>query len=351
MIISKSLLYALVTMGFLILFIFIIFFYLIFKRYFETRREEKIQRYISEYSDIWYKYLIYGTAKERLIPTRANKTYLAIAIDRIFTNYTKTINNEDVINRMSHFAELNFQEYYRKMLKSKNWGVRMNILYRVIDFKLAFLIPDLEKTLRNNKCQSEEEYLLMLHAISLYNPNLFLKHFYHPEYLFREFEYKTILSYLEESYIEEFIDTFDSLPYNLQIALLDYLSFGTNMDHNYLQFYESLLQHDDEEIRIRTLKAISNFGTISRLDAYLPFATSQNWEERMMLAKLLLHADEDQALPVLQLLLCDSSWWVRKQAALTLSKLKNGIQILQETITAGHDEYAAEMAKEILKVG
>lgn len=349
--ISKSLLYALVTMGFLIIFILLIFFYLICKRYLETRREKKIQQYIEEYSDSWYNYLIYGAAEECLLPMRTSKTYLTIAIDRIFTNYTKTINNKEVINRISGFAELNFQAYYRNMLHSKNWGVRMNALYRLIDFKLAFLIPDIEKILRNNKAQSAEEYLLMLHAISMYNQNLFFKHFYKPEYPFREFEYKTILSYLDESYIEEFMRKFDSIPHNLQIAFLDYLSFGTNMDYKYLQFYESLLQHEDNEIRIRSLKAISNFGTISSIDVYLPFTTSQSWEERMMLAKLLIHANETQALPILQTLLHDSSWWVRKQAAITLSKHKNGVQILQDTIAAGDDAYASEIAKEILKVG
>lgn len=111
---------------------------------------------------------------------------------------------------------------------------------------------------------------------------------------------------------------------------------------------ESCLHNDDAEIRIRTLKAIFEIGIITDLDKYLPFITSQIWEERLMMAKLL------GALPIsitssyLQELLEDENWWVRTQAAKSIGRNKDGKIVLQSYINSSNDRYAIEMANQVL---
>ncbi|WP_431028290.1 HEAT repeat domain-containing protein [Lysinibacillus sp. LZ02] len=351
MITNSTLLYALVIISILLLLISCMFLYLVVMRMRQTYREKMINAYIKEHKDNWYRYLVLGQDIELFSKSHAIDSYTKEAIDRIFINYVTTINNEDIIERISYFSYLNFQKYYRNMLQHRNWGVRMNGLYRTLDFRLTFLVPDVEHLLKNKKYSTEEEYLLMLRIVAIYNKNLFLAHFYKPAYPFKEFEYKTILSHLDDHYIETFIASFDTLSPYLQLSLLDYLSFDSKMDISYLAFYEKLLSHYENEIRIRALKAISHFGMISSIHLYKPFIHSPYWEERLMLAKLLVHAEEKDAKLIFEKLLQDESWWVRKQAAVSLNNLRYGVDILQKIAEQQEDRYAADMAKEILQVG
>ena len=351
MIESQILSYALAATAFLLLIIGFLLFYLIMMRIRQLRREQQIQDYLKEYQDVWYRYLVLGENVEKLYPSRVLKPYITEAIDRILMTYVSSIKDLDVVERIANFCSLNLQKHYRSMLHHRNWGVRMNGLYRTLDFRLSFLLPDIEQLLREKKYTSEEEYLVILRILSIYNRSLFLAHFYQPCYPFKEFQYKLLLSYLDESYIEEFIHSFESLPPYLKISLLDYLSFDSKMDLSYLKFYESLLTNTESEIRIRALKAIGHFGMITSIHYYRPFMDSPYWEERLMLAKLLFYVDEKEAKPMLEKLVQDESWWVRKQAAVTLGSLRYGIEALQRIAEQKEDRYAAEMAKEILQVG
>lgn len=351
MITSGKVSYILLVIIVLLLFIGFIFSYLVIMRIIQTRREAKIAHYINQYSDAWYNYLVNGVVGEYLLPSHRAEKHIHIAVDRIFSNYVSYINNEDVLQRIQHYIHLNFQSYYRNMLASRDWGIRMNALYRIVDFRLEFLVDDVKQIARKKQYESTEEYLLILRIFATHNRNLFLKHFYYPSLNFKEFEYKAILSHLDSSYITQFIEEFEKIPKNSQIALLDYLSYRTDMDTQYLQFFEQLLQHYEGEVRIRSLRAISRFGSISDIKVYESFLHSEQWEERMMLAKLLVYAKEQDARPLLYCLVRDSSWWVRRQAAITLSKVRYGIEMLEETILIGDDPYAVEMAKEVLRMG
>lgn len=351
MIENQTLSYALFVIGIFLVVIGSLLFYLIVMRTRQVRREQRIKDYLEEYQDVWYRYLVLGENVERLHESRVMDPYIKQAVDRILMTYVSSINNPDVVKRISHFCSLNFKKYYRSMLYHRNWGVRMNGLYRTLDFRLSFLLPDVEQILRKKRYKSEEEYLVILRILSMYNRNLFLAHFYHPCYPFKEFQYKTLLSHLDESYIEELILSFESLPSYLKIALLDYLSFNPKMDISYLKFYESLLSNIESEIRIRALKAIGHFGIITSIRYYREFVDSPYWEERLMLAKLLVHVEEKDAKPLLEKLVQDESWWVRKQAAITLNSLRYGVEVLQRIAEQKEDRYAAEMAREILQVG
>ena len=351
MIENRTLFYALIIIGMFLLAIGSMLFHLIVMRTRQIRRERLIEEYTKAHEDVWYQYLVLGQNVRTLDDSRMMKPYIKEAVERILTAYVSSINNPDMVERISHFCSLNFHKHYRSMLYDRNWGVRMNGLYRTLDFRLSFLLPDIEQIIKKKKYKSEEEYLVILRILSMYNRNLFLAHLYRPSYPFKDFQYKTLLSQLDESYIEELIGSFCSLPLYLKISLLDYLSFDSKLDVSYLTFYEELLSNAESEIRIRALKAIGRFGMITSIRHYQGFLSSPSWEERLMLAKLLIHVEEEDAKPFLEQLLKDESWWVRKQAAITLNGLRYGMEVLHSIAEQTEDRYAAEMAREILQVG
>ena len=350
MIENKTLYYTFLVIFVLSIIIVSLLCYLIVMRIRQARREQIIKDYVEEYQNLWYRYLVLGENVERLHESRVTNSYIKEAVDRILMTYVSSINNPDMIERISHFCSLNFKKYYRSMLYHRNWGIRMNGLQRTLDFRLSFLLADVEYLLKQKKYTTEEEYLIILRFLSIYNRNLFLAHFYQPDYPFKEFQYKTLISHLDESYIEEFIHSYDLLPIHLKVALLDYLAFDSKIEISYLKFYENLLSEVESEIRIRSLKAISHFGMITSINYYRDFVHSPHWEERLMLAKLLIHVAEKDASPLLEKLLQDESWWVRKQASITLSKVRYGMEVLQRIAQQTEDRYAAEMAREILQV-
>lgn len=349
--VTNDILFGAVLITFaLFLIIVIIFNYLAFKRRKDNRFNRKIERYILKHEQLWYRYLLYGESIEGALKFRHFDAHTREAIDKIFISYITTINNPEVREQISHFAALNMQNFYKKMLESKEWADRLNVLRRTILFDLQFLIPSIEEKLKHNDIEEVEEYILVLQVMAKYNPNLFLAHLYRPRLPMSEYDYKVILAHIDEPYIKNFIRDFDDLPIRLQLSLLDYLSLHTTMDLEYLYFYEKLLNSIYTELRIRALKAINAFGMVANLSLYHPFLTSPEWEERLMLAKVLRLVEGDEAVKMLQLLLCDTRFLVRKQAAQTLKMKKNGTVILQEMAKQTEDRFAADMAKEVLGI-
>ncbi|MER2189594.1 MAG: HEAT repeat domain-containing protein [Solibacillus sp.] len=341
---------AVVIIAFLLLVIGLIFSYLVFKRNKEMHFQRKVNAYIETYEQEWYRYLLHGESIEEALKHTSFDYDVREAIDKIFITYVTTINNAEVRKNISRFATLNMQKHYGKLLESPEWADRLNVLRRTMLFDLQFLVPIIEGKLKQNEIEQMEEYLVVLQVISTYNPNLFLAHLYAPRMKMSEYDYKVILAHIDESYIKRFIRHFDELPIRLQLSLLDYLSLHTTMDSEYLYFYEKLLDSIHVEIRIRVLKAISTFGMVADLAAYEQFLTSSEWQERLMFAKVLRLVEGKQAVNMLQVLLCDMNWRVRKQAALTLKTKKNGLRLLQEMAHQTEDAFAADMAKEVLGI-
>lgn len=339
---------AMVIISGLILIIAIIFNYLAVKKRKDERFYYKVNRYIAKYEQQWYRYLLYGEPIKGAHRKKYFEHYVLEAIDKIFVSYVTTINNPEVRENISHFAMLNMQGFYKKMLASSEWADRLNVLRRTTLFNLQFLEPIIEKKLRRNEIEQMEEYLLVLQVISTYNENLFLAHLYKPRLKMSEYDYKFILAHIEEPYIKYCIQHFDELPIRLQLSLLDYLSLHTTLDLEYLYFYEGLLYSIHKEMRIRALKAVSTFGMVADVIAYEQFLTSAEWEERLMLAKVLRLMEGNEAIDMLRTLLCDQSWLVRKQAAVTLKTKKDGETILKDLAVQTEDRFAADMAKEVL---
>ncbi|MEK4129165.1 HEAT repeat domain-containing protein [Solibacillus sp. FSL W8-0474] len=346
--IDRQFLIGTVIIGIMMLIvIFCIFLYLVYKGMERDRINEKMNAYFERYKTGWYKYLVYNEPFDH----RPENKISMKAIDHLFISYLTTVNNEAIHTKVSEYASLNMQDYYIEQIKSRDRSVRLNVLQRTLLMELDFLVPIIEQHLRNKRDYDMEEYLLMLRVVAKYNRNMFFAHVYQPRLPFDDYEYKLLLSTIDDSYIDYFTNHFDTLPMVLKLALLDYLSLSTNVSNDSLSFYERLLTSDNQELRIRVLKAIASFGMISDLQRYEHFVASTSWEERLMMARILRFAKEEQSYQNLQRLIADSNWKVRKQAALSLLNMPKGKVILQQIIDSKEDSYAADIAREVMKLG
>ena len=303
-----------------------IYFYMIYRKNLKERSFNKINNYIQQNDRDWYNYLVLNRPLRNHSTT---KNELA-AIDTIFVSYVTTMNKDEILERASTYAALNMKNYYTKQLTSRDEADRLHALQRTLILDLEFLVPLIERRLKDNRTGSMEEYLLMLKVAAKYNRNLFLAHMYKPRLTFYDNEYHLLLSNIEDSYCDYFKDHFEELPMQLKLAFLEFSCLNRNLDPSYLSLFEQLLTSECGGIRLRALRAISSYGEISHVKHYEVFVHSTHCEERLLLAEILRFVIEDDSYNYLKKLLLDPNSNVRKQAALSLMDLPEGQAILQQ---------------------
>lgn len=303
-----------------------IYFFAIYRKNRKTRSFNKINNYIQQNERDWYNYLVLNKPLRNHSTT---KDELA-AVDSIFVSYVTSMNKEEILERASTYAALNMKNYYTKQLMSRDEAIRLHALQRTLILDLEFLVPLIERRLKDNRTGSMEEYLLMLKVAAKYNRNLFLAHMYKPRFTFYDNEYHLLLSNIEDSYSDYFKDHFEELPMQLKLAFLEFSCLNRNLDPSYLSLFEQLLTSECGGIRLRALRAISSYGEISHVKHYEEFVDSTHWEERLLLAEILRFVKEDDSYTYLKKLMLDPNSNVRKQAALSLMGLPEGQAILQQ---------------------
>ncbi|MEG0261144.1 MAG: HEAT repeat domain-containing protein, partial [Lysinibacillus sp.] len=224
-------------------------------------------------------------------------------------------------------------------------------LYKMRDYQMSFLLPNVEEMLQKPKSLDIDEYVIILKILSVYNRDLFLAHLFEPKLPLGEFEYIKLIHQLDESYFDMLLEQFDELPINLSIAFIVVIGYQAKSDSKDIMFLEELLSSSNSELRVRALKSLTKIGAFHDFGKYKEFVQSEVWEERLMFAKMLVNVQEPIARPYLEKLIEDDTWWVRKQAATTLSNIKNGAQSLEHIIKFSNDRYAVDMAKELLGEG
>ncbi|NGP45352.1 HEAT repeat domain-containing protein [Bacillaceae bacterium SIJ1] len=292
----------------------------------------------------WYEYLIEGkSVPATLLP---NNEFERDAADLVLTRYAHNIASEDVTKRIIQFTNTYLEDYYRKRLRSRRRSVHINALHKIMDFQMKFLLNDVYQSLERKIKYTPEQYLLMYKVISLFDQKRFVHYLLHPNFRLGEHEYRYLLIELQTAQITTLLKRFNDLPQNFQYVFIDLLGVQHYLQH--ISFLEGLLDDEDVEIRVRSLKAIANIGYPSSVERYKPFVHSGNWVERLMAAKLLVHLSEEHTLELLTELLEDSSWEVRSQAASSLKETRDGIQRLKQFMSTSEDEYAKHMVKDVL---
>lgn len=306
------------------------------------QQNKRAKRYLEKTKTLWESYLLEdGFFSVVLIPRGKSEI---VAVETLFLSYIHNMYNEEVDEKVRDFAKTYLIQHYEKELKDKNWGKRMNALYKVIDFHLVELVPFYENL--NREMKTKEEQFVLLKIYSVFDKEKFFNIIFSNESTFSEIEYKQIFSLLDEDVLLQLIEQIDGLHLNAQYALIDTVSFKGNVE--IIKMLENLLASPDSEIRIRSLKGIDKMGLVKNLDLYIPFVTSPLWEERYMVAKVFLHVPLKFTHDYLMELLEDSNWRVQSQAADTIAEFPDGMQLLNEFILTSVKEEAVIIAEEML---
>jgi hypothetical protein len=319
--------------------------YLIFKRMGEVGGLRKKEAYLREKQMTWYRYfrdeVSFNTS---LIP---KNRFEIQAVEEIFLAYLHNLYTPEILDKISLFSNEYLKQHFLKLLNSKKWSERINSMERIVDFQMESLIDNCEKI--EQKKLSNEEYFQLLKIEAVFREGRFVKKILTLPVSFSEYEYKKLLISVNEEIFRSLLDRMEELPDSCQYSIIDILGLKRNVD--YQTFLEAQLSHKNDEIRIRSLKAIYEIGIIVDPEKYKHFNTSSIWEERFMHAKLLGNLPITYSLPYLLELLQDGSWWVRSQAAKTIGQDKQGKEILKSFIETASDQFAIDMANEVLWKG
>jgi len=317
--------------------------YLIIRKTVENRQIKRIINRKKELLGPIFEHLRDGKGvPKNLMQTQIDKH----ALEQVLTDFSERIEGEQEEQRLHELAVFYLRDSYVKEMKARNWSKRMNVLYKIEDFDMCEMERYVINRLQNRNCTRDEKIQIyrILAAFqyekiwSLINADMELS----------EKNYRSILLRLKSEMFEEFIRPFYYCREDLQLAILDAISMNKKVE--YLVFLESVFEKYDGEIKLRALKAISSIGYVRNIEDYLFLAKSKVWEKRMMIAKL-LGSSEDKYIPLLIILLHDSSWWVRSQAAESIMRFKKGRFILLEIEKHSKDKFAQDMAREWLNKG
>ncbi|MFC4403416.1 HEAT repeat domain-containing protein [Gracilibacillus xinjiangensis] len=329
----------------LCLLLFILTCYVVSQRWRSKRQCLLISNYITKHADDWFDYLINEKENQAIIkPT--NKQDFA-AVEEILIKYIKNVSSEELTSRITMFANLYLVDYYQKKLRHLRSSVRLNTLYRIIDFRMDRLYEYVAQMIDSKKKYTNQEYIYMYKIAIMHQPERIHRLLLHSTMNIGEYEYRQLLLLLSKKDREPLFASFDRLPVALRYALIN--AIGEESDRDQITFLERLIDSDDSEMRIRSLKAISTMGTVSDLERYMPIMDSNFWEERLMLAKIFNYFPVEQVSGPLQKLLTDKEWWVRYQAAKSLGNSANGKEILHQFIQTTDDPYGKEMANNVLQ--
>lgn len=329
----------------LLVILFSLFGLLVVQRIRTERKRLQLHAAIESNQEDWYAYLIEGSVSaEKLAPSSRIEIEAA---DEVLYRYRSNFNSDDLHYRITKYTELYLESYYRELLSSKTWSIRMNGLQRISLFNLKFMTPDVQEMTANGASYSKEELLLIYQIIARMTPTKFVPYFTNPAVPLGEFDYRRLLTSLNVDQLILLARQFDELPIVMKRALVDVTGAGHFL--RLLPLLEHCLENEDAEIRIRALKALSSIDTFPISTRIPDFIRSPIWEERMMVAKLYSNAPLQEAHETLTMLLSDPVYQVRKQAATSLQEMRTGASTLLKFIQQSDDPYAIDIAVEMIE--
>ena len=320
----------------------IIILYLIVQRFLEKRMERKRLTYLSKRNETWYTYLFEDGSIERMMVPRHKNDYMFI--ETLLNDYLTQFSNEDVLNKISHFASLHLKEYYEEQLRSRQWFHRINAMFRIYKFRIEPLYEACIEV--ENMLTTEEERYQFLKITSLMDYDLFIQYLKTYSTDLSEYDLKNLLLSLSPDFYQKIKQQLSEMDKRLKLSFIDTLAMRGRVDD--VLFLENLLKSSDQETRIRSLKSISEIGVVWDYKKYLSFVDSNVWQERLMLAKVLQYFPINITFPTLEKLTRDEIFIVRQEACETIRKGENGLHLLKEIVETSPDRYAVDAAKEVL---
>lgn len=329
----------------LVIILTILFSYLLIRKVYEIRTRQQIEEYKDRTRGTMFKYLYEGSTSRLLLPDHPLKI---TAMEELLSDFSHVVEGMATGERIQWFAEKFFAEDYRKILFHRRWSIRMNTLYLIEEFRMESLLSDVLQLYKKKHISRAEEGQILKMLAVFDHPDIFY-FLTHTKYELSELTYRVIYGSLSEEMFEQFIKKFEELPKILQFTLVDMIGIKNRLEYG--SVLESLLTSEDMEIRIRSLKAISQIGYVLPIEQLLVHLRSDNWPERIMAVKICGMLRLDEYVPHLVELMKDRVFQVRSQSAQAISNYPNGAAILQTIINTTEDTFARDMAMEWIERG
>lgn len=306
-------------------------------------QERQYHIYLKKQEQAWHSYLLEGEAiAPKMIPKNNG---MLRAIEEICSTYLRLVNDQEIQQRITHFAETYLTKYYRQQLTSRIWSTRVNALRYIGLFKMTSLVEESRKLLTQNISQEERFELLQL--LALQNTEALLTIL--KEQNLPKNEYKRLLRLLPTKELVQVIEQSMHLPQVAQLILAEVAA--ERRDPLLLPYAKKLLKSEESELRIGGLKISNALQAMLPITTIVSFVTSDSYVERLFAAKNLSHNTAREALPQLKKLLSDENWYVRHEAAAVIVQHEDGAQLLQDVIATSSDRYAVDIAKQALQNG
>lgn len=340
--ISLILLFILfLSMLFLLLSLFL---YLMVKKHLNNQFQQKVDEYKDAYRIKVFRYLQTGDPDE--LGNVKEDEELLKALVELLSDYSQLLTGPEIQMRISYFANQHLMNYLEKQLVQRRWSLRMNALYMIEDFYLVNLSEILHRTY-NQKITTVSEKAQILKTLAKFDDKRVGEYIKYVDQNISDFTLLSIFLILEEEKLDKLVEEFQQLSTRLQCLLIETIEKRQLIKHH--QFLLILIENEDEEVKIRALKAIANTGIPIEPELIKDFLQSSSWTTRMMATKVVGMQRLETCKPQLITLLSDREYSVRAEAAKAILRFKDGLAILTNVTKESTDIFAKDMAIEWLE--
>lgn len=309
-----------------------------------NRKESSVDRQYNELTDAFSSYMMDQDDTRFLQQLDASPDKLTV-LERLLNHYVAVTKAGDSSAVITALSEQYLAQRYAKLLKQRNWAMRMNTLYFIEDFRMASLIPQLNQRLAKHSTSLDQETQQLIRTLASLNEPVAIEALAkYPEAparlyidVFKRLDELTKLGELEAA-LE------GSANPALKHAAISYIGMAGIM--LFLPRIEQELENEDPETRIQALKALLHLQYMNNPGSLAPFFRSDSWQERMFASQIAGALQLSRYKELLSDLLGDPIWWVRYSAAQALTQFSDGDILLAHLSTNHPDRYARDMANQ-----
>ncbi|MBM6617646.1 HEAT repeat domain-containing protein [Bacillus suaedaesalsae] len=331
---------------FFLVWLFILFVYLTSRKAIENSKRRKIDYYKEKYRENMFRYLYTGQKSKQLIPDHPVKF---LALEELLGDFADVAKGGDLEQRMKAFAEKYFHEEYNKKLVHRRWSVRMNVLYNIEAFQMDTFMGKLGEMYEGRRKISESEEIQIIKLLTMFDHPKLFDYIVSSSKKYADFIYRILFSEMSDPTFYYFLAKFHTLPVSIKSTIIDVLGIQNRLEH--VKFLTEQLKQPNDELRIRTLKALAHILYPMPIEDMEKHISSRLFEERIMALKICAAVRKRDYIPILISKMSDPIFAVRKQAGYSISRYPNAREIFQEIIDTSTDTFAKDMAQEWLERG
>lgn len=321
-----------------------LFLYLAVKKHMNNKARKEVARYKEDVRLNMFHYL--QTGNERLLESAHDTPENMAALVELLGEYGDVLEGAEVRARIRAFATSHLSDFLRKGLTERRWSLRMNALYAIEDFHMDNLVEPLHEQY-GKKHITVAEKAQILQLLAKFNDPQVLSFLKKEAEDIPTFSMLSILSNLSEEAFSSLIGDFDQLPTKMRYMVVDVIGDRQMIDQQPL--LQKLLEQEDEELQIRSLKAFAQSGMPVEERLIASFLDSRNWRIRMMAIKVAGTQRLEACKPALITHLSDREYGVRAEAAKAILRFRDGERLLEQVIEKAEDLFAKDMAVEWLE--